>query len=122
MVTINNSEPTAFGLLTRMNKVLNVSNDKLNNFSAKAYADVIAQAAKRKGTQIVLVSSSTDSLYLAPLVAVALETGYASNEVFYLKALRLSSKRTAFSNKAFNITEISTPVKVLGIAKNSLSV
>ena len=28
-------------------------------------------------------------------------------------------KRTAFSNKAFNITEISTAVKVLGIAKNS---
>src|SRR5690606_9345890 len=28
-------------------------------------------------------------------------------------------KRTAFSNKAFNITEISTEVKVIGLAKNS---
>jgi electron transfer flavoprotein alpha subunit len=118
-VTINNSDNSplaAYGV----DKVLNVSNDKLNNFSAKAYADVIAQAAKKEGTQIVLVSSSTDSLYLAPLVAVALEAGYASNVV----ALPVSTspfqvKRTAFSNKAFNITEISTPVKVLGIAKNS---
>ena len=118
-VTINNSDNSALAAYG-VDKVLNVSNDKLNNFSAKAYADVIAQAAKREGTQIVLVSSSTDSLYLAPLVAVTLEAGYASNVV----ALPVSTspfqvKRTAFSNKAFNITEISTPVKVLGIAKNS---
>ena len=117
--TINNSDNSALAGYG-VDKVLNVSNDKLNNFSAKAYADVIAQAAKKEGTQIVLVSSSTDSLYLAPLVAVALEAGYASNVV----ALPVSTspfqvKRTAFSNKAFNITEISTPVKVLGIAKNS---
>jgi len=118
-VTINNTDNSALASYG-VDKVLNVSNDKLNNFSAKAYADVIAQAAKKEGTQIVLVSSTTDSLYLAPLVAVALEAGYASNVV----ALPESSspfqvKRTAFSNKAFNITEISTPVKVLGIAKNS---
>lgn len=118
-VTINNSDNSALAAYG-VDKVLNVSNDKLNNFSAKAYADVIAQAAKKEGTQIVLVSSSTDSLYLAPLVAVALEAGYASNVV----ALPVSTspfqvKGTAFSNKAFNITEISTPVKVLGIAKNS---
>lgn len=118
-VTINNSDNSALAAYG-VDKVLNVSNDKLNNFSAKAYADVIAQAAKKEGTQIVLVSSSTDSLYLAPLVAVTLEAGYASNVV----ALPVSTspfqvKRTAFSNKAFNITEISTPVKVLGIAKNS---
>ena len=118
-VTINNTDNSALASYG-VDKVLNVSNDKLNNFSAKAYADIIAQAAKKEGTQIVLVSSTTDSLYLAPLVAVALEAGYASNVV----ALPESSspfqvKRTAFSNKAFNITEISTPVKVLGIAKNS---
>ena len=118
-VSINNSDNSALAAYG-VDKVLNVSNDKLNNFSAKAYADVIAQAAKKEGTQIVLISSNTDSLYIAPLVSVALDAGYASNVV----ALPVSTspfqvKRTAFSNKAFNITEISTPVKVLGIAKNS---
>lgn len=118
-VTINNSDNSALATYG-VDKVLNVSNDKLNNFSAKAYADVIAQAAKKEGTQIVLVSSSTDSLYLAPLVAVALEAGYASNVVALPESTSpFQVKRTAFSNKAFNITEISTPVKVLGIAKNS---
>lgn len=118
-VTINNSDNSALAAYG-VDKVLNVTNDKLNNFSAKAYADVIAQAAKKEGTQIVLVSSTTDSLYLAPLVAVALEAGYASNVVALPESTSpFQVKRTAFSNKAFNITEISTPVKVLGIAKNS---
>ena len=118
-VTINNSDNSALAAYG-VDKVLNVSNDKLNNFSAKAYADVIAQAAKKEETQIVLVSSTTDSLYLAPLVAVALEAGYASNVVALPESTSpFQVKRTAFSNKAFNITEISTPVKVLGIAKNS---
>jgi electron transfer flavoprotein alpha subunit len=118
-VTINNSDNSALAAYG-VDKVLKVSNDKLNNFSAKAYSDVIVQAAKKEGAQIVLVSSSTDSLYLAPLVAVALEAGYASNVVeLPISTSPFQVKRTAFSNKAFNFTEISTPIKVLGIAKNS---
>ena len=118
-VTINNADNS--GLATYgVDKVVTVSNDKLNNFSAKAYADVIAQVAKKEGAQIVLVSSSTDSLYVAPLVAVALEAGYASNVVALPESTSpFQVKRTAFSNKAFNLTEINTPIKVLGIAKNS---
>ncbi len=118
-VTINNSDNSALATYG-VDKVLNVSNDKLANFSAKAYADVIAQAAKKEGTQIVLVSSSTDSLYIAPLLSVALEAGYVSNVVALPESTSpFQVKRTVFSNKAFNVTEISTPVKVLGIAKNS---
>ncbi|AWM13228.1 electron transfer flavoprotein subunit alpha/FixB family protein [Flavobacterium sp. NRK F10] len=103
-----------------VSKVLKVSNDKLANFNAKAYADVIKQAAEKEGTKLVVLSSTTDSLYLAPIVAVNLNAGYASNVV----ALPVSTspfqvKRNAFSNKAFNITEISTDVKVIGLAKNS---
>ena len=118
-VTINNADNSALAAYG-VDKVLTVSNDKLNNFSAKAYADVIVQAAKKEGTQVVLVSSSTNSLYLAPLVAVALEAGYVSNVVALPESTSpFQVKRTVFSNKAFNITEVSTAVKVLGIAKNS---
>ena len=121
-VTINNADNSALATYG-VDKVVTVSNDKLNNFSAKAYADVIAQVAKKEGAQIVLVSSSTDSLYVAPLVAVALEAGYASNVVALPESTSpFQVKRTAFSNKAFNLTEINTPIKVLGIAKNSFGI
>ena len=103
-----------------VDKVLNVTNDKLGTFNAKAYADVIKQAAQKEGTKVVILSSTTDSLYLAPLVAVGLNAGYASNVVALPESTSpFTVKRNAFSNKAFNITELTTDVKVLGIAKNS---
>lgn len=118
-LTVNNtnvSELAKYGV----SKVLKINNDKLSPFNAKAYADAIKQAAEKESTKLVVLSSTTDSLYLAPLVSVGLNAGYASNVV----ALPVSTspfqvKRTAFSNKAFNITEINTDVKVIGIAKNS---
>ncbi len=118
-VTVNAgdvSELSKYGV----DKVLKVTNDKLATFNAKAYADVIKQAAQKEGAKVIVLSSTTDSIYLAPLVAVGLEAGYASNVVgLPLSTSPFQVKRNAFSNKAFNITEISTDVKVLGLAKNS---
>ncbi|MFN3753196.1 electron transfer flavoprotein subunit alpha/FixB family protein [Flavobacterium sp.] len=103
-----------------VDKVLKVSNDKLANFNAKAYADVVKHAAQKEGAKVILLSSTTDSLYMAPLVAVGLDAGFASNVVgLPLSTSPFQVKRNAFSNKAFNITEISTEVKVLSLAKNS---
>ncbi|MGG7036799.1 MAG: electron transfer flavoprotein subunit alpha/FixB family protein [Flavobacterium sp.] len=117
--TDNVSELAKYGV----SKVLKVSNDKLNNFNAKAYADVIKQAAQKESSKIVLLSSTTDSLYLAPIVAVGLEAGFASNVVSLpVSTSPFQVKRNAFSNKAFNITEINTEIKVLCIAKNSYGV
>ena len=118
-VTINASS-TAELANYGVDKVLKVNNDSLSKFNAKAYADVVKQAAEKEGSKVIVLSSTTDSLYLAPLVATYLDAGFASNVV----ALPISTspfqvKRTAFSNKAFNFTEISTDVKVLALAKNS---
>ena len=64
-----------------VDKVLKVNNDKLASFSAKAYADVIKQAAQKESAKLILLSSTTDSLFMAPLVAVAVEGGFASNVI-----------------------------------------
>ena len=121
-VTVNPgdvSELSKYGV----DKVLKVTNDKLATFNAKAYADVIKQAAQKEGAKVILLSSTTDSIYLSPLVAVALEAGFASNVVgLPVNTSPFQVKRNAFSNKAFNITEISTDVKVLGLAKNSYGI
>ncbi|MEE1897750.1 MULTISPECIES: electron transfer flavoprotein subunit alpha/FixB family protein [Flavobacterium] len=118
-VAVNAADASQLGKYG-VDKVLNVKNDKLNSFNAKAYADVVKQAAQKEGAKIVLLSSTTDSLYLAPLVAVGLEAGYASNVVALPESVSpFRVKRNAFSNKAFNVTEINTDVKVLAIAKNS---
>ena len=121
-VTVNAgdvSELSNYGV----DKVLKVTNDQLATFSAKAYADVIKQAAQKEGSKVVILSSTTDSIYLSSLVAVGLEAGFASNVVgLPVSTAPFQVKRTAFSNKAFNTTEINTEVKVLGIAKNSYGI
>lgn len=121
-VTVNISDVSELAKYG-VDKVLKVSNDKLAGFNAKAYADVIKQAAQKEGAKVILLSSTTDSIYLSPLVAVALEAGFASNVVgLPISTSPFQVKRNAFSNKAFNITEISTDVKVLGLAKNSYGI
>jgi electron transfer flavoprotein alpha subunit len=118
-ITINAQDVSALGTYG-VSKVLKVSDDKLKAFSAKAYADAIKQAAQKEGAKLVLIASTTDSLYVAPLLAVGLEAGYASNVVALPESTSpFVVKRNAFSNKAFSYTEITTDVKLVALAKNS---
>ena len=100
-------------------KVVEVKND-LTSFNAKAYAEIIKQASEAQGADTVIIDSSVDGLTVAPLVAVALEAGYASNVVdLPSNTAPFVVKRKAFSNKGFNNTEIATGKRVVGVAKNS---
>jgi len=103
-----------------VDKVLKVSDDALKNFNAKSYASAIAQAAKNEGTKVVILSQSADSKYLAPILSVGLEAGYASNVMEVpTSTAPFTVKRTAFTNKAFNLTTIDTDVKIVGVSNNS---
>jgi electron transfer flavoprotein alpha subunit len=101
-------------------KVLSIKNEALNTFNAKTYAAAIAEAAKQENAEVVVLSSSADSKYLAPLLAVNLDAGYVSNVVEAPSSTSpFTVKRTAFTNKAFANTEITTAVKIVGLSNNS---
>jgi len=101
-------------------KVLSVNDDSLNTFNVKKYASVIEQATNQENASVVVVSSSADSKYLAPLLAVGLEAGYVSNVVEVPSSVSpFTVKRTAFTNKAFANTEINTDTKLIGLSNNS---
>ena len=118
-ITINANDTSELGKYG-VDKVLKVNNPSLDTFNAKTYANVIKQAAEKEGTKVVVVSSSADSKYLAPLLAVDLHAGYASNVVEApTSASPFTVKRTAFTNKAFNFTTIDTDVKIVGVSNNS---
>ncbi|CAM3293660.1 electron transfer flavoprotein subunit alpha/FixB family protein [Zobellia roscoffensis] len=106
-----------------VSKVLNVADDKLTTFNALAYANSIVQAAQSENTQVIIVSSSTNSKFLAPIVAAKLKAGYVPNVVAAPEGTSpFSVKRTAFSNKGFAHTEITTETKVIGVSNNSFGV
>ena len=104
-------------------KVIAVANDSLTIFNAKAYASVINQVAAVQGSSVVILDSSIDGLFVAPMVAVALNAGYASNVVALPSATNpFTVKRKAFSSKAFSNTVISSDKKVIGVAKNAYGI
>ncbi|MGC6432105.1 MAG: electron transfer flavoprotein subunit alpha/FixB family protein [Jejuia sp.] len=118
-VAINADDVSTLGTYG-VDKVLQVTNAALDSFNAKTYASVVQQAAEVENAQVVILSSSADSKYLAPLLAVGLQAGYASNVVAAPTSTSpFTVKRTAFTNKAFETTEINTAVKVVGVSNNS---
>ncbi|WP_034061295.1 electron transfer flavoprotein subunit alpha/FixB family protein [Lacinutrix jangbogonensis] len=118
-VTVNATDTSELGNYG-VDKVLNISNSALEKFNAKSYAAVIKQAAEKEDAQVVVVSQSADSKYLAPILAIGLNAGYASNVMEAPSSTSpFTVKRTAFTNKAFNITTINTAIKVVGVSNNS---
>ena len=118
-VTINAKDTSVLGNYG-VDKVLKVNDSKLDAFNANAYAEVIKQAAVKEGSKVVMVGSSADDKYLAPLLAVGLDAGYASNVVEVpSNTSPFTVKRTAFSNKSFQMVSINTDTKLVGLSKNS---
>lgn len=101
-------------------KVLSVTNDALKIFNAKLVADIVKQAAEKESAQVIIIDSSSNGLYLAPMVAANLNAGYANNVIALpSETLPFKVKRKTFSNKAFNNTQILTDIKVVALAKNA---
>lgn len=118
-ITINANDVSELGTYG-VDKVLKVNDSKLEGFNAKAFARIIKQAAEKEGTKVVVLSSSADSKYLAPLLAVELNAGYASNVVDVPSSTApFTVKRTVFTNKAFLFSTIDTDVKIIGVSKNT---
>ena len=101
-----------------VDKVLSVSYS--GQFNAKIYADILTQATQKENSSVVILSSSADSRYLAPMLSVGLSAGYVPNVVEVPTSIQpFTVKRSVFSNKAFCTTEITTEIKIIGLSNNS---
>ena len=101
-----------------VDKILTV--DFSGKFNAKIYADIITQAAQKEQASVVVLSSSADSRYLAPMLSVGLDAGYVPNVIeLPTQTQPFTVKRSVFSNKAFCETEIATEVKIIGLSNNA---
>lgn len=106
-----------------VSKILKVDSDKLSVFNAKAFATAIAQAAENEGTSAIVVSSSTDTKYMASILAGILKAGYCTNVVAPpLSTNPLVVKRTAFSNKGFAHTQFKTDINIIGVSSNAYGI
>jgi len=117
--TNDNSELKKYGA----DKIIKISNIELDNFDAKIIANVTAQVAKSINANCVVLSSSVNSRYMAPLLAVELDAGYLSNVVELPSNLNpFTVKRTSFTNKAFCDSTINSDLKLIGLSSNAYGI
>lgn len=105
-------------------KVLNVTTEQLNSFVNQAYASVIAEAAQKENAAIVVLSNSFSGKGLAPRIAVKLKAGLIDGavELPQTEGGKFLVKKTAFSGKAFAITELTSEKKVIALNPNAFGV
>ncbi|MDC7994572.1 electron transfer flavoprotein subunit alpha/FixB family protein [Altibacter sp. HG106] len=121
-VAVNGDSPESLGQFGA-SKVLSVQNDALKAFNAEAYSDVIAAAAREEDAKVVVISSTANGKFVAPIVAAKLDAGYVPNVTGLPENTEpFQVKHSVFTNKAFATTEIKTEVKVVGLAKNAYGV
>jgi len=103
-----------------VSKLLHINDEGFSTFNAKAYAYAIAEASENEGATVVVVSSSADTKFLAPMVTAKLKGGYVPNVVAAPESTApFTVKRTAFSNKGFAFTAIHTVIKIIGVSNNA---
>ncbi len=121
-ITINAPDSEVIGNYG-VSKILKVTSDKLSIFNAKAVATAIAQAVENEGASTIVVSSSTDTKYMASILAGILKAGYCTNVVAPpLSTNPLVVKRTAFSNKGFAHTQFKTDINIIGVSSNAYGI
>jgi electron transfer flavoprotein alpha subunit len=104
-------------------RIIQISDPTLENFTAQQYAVNLASVAQENGVKLILLSSSANAKYLAPLLAVSLSAGYASNVVGLPESLQpLTVKRSCFTNKAFNTCVLDSEVNIIGLSNNSFGI
>ena len=79
-------------------KILSVSSDQLRDFSVKHYVALLLQAAEKERATTILLPSSANTRYLAPVLAVKWGAAYISNVSSLPKDGKV--QKVVFSSKA----------------------
>jgi electron transfer flavoprotein alpha subunit len=104
-------------------KVLQVGDERLNQFCAKAYAKAIVAAARQTGAQIIVTAHNVTGKTIAGMVAMELKAGLVAGAVDYPQTENgFTVKKTVFSGKAFAHIKINSEIKVITLVPNTFSV
>jgi electron transfer flavoprotein alpha subunit len=104
-------------------KVLHLQHAALAHFNAESIAEALSQAARKVQASVIIVSSSANSKYMAPLMAMNLEAGYVPNVVGLPSSFGpLTVPHNVFTNKASAHTALHSSISVIGLSKNAYGV
>lgn len=105
-----------------VSKVLICENEKLADYSTTAYSKAIAESAKLKNADIILISATSMGKDLLPRVAARLEAGAAS-DITELRTENgsLIATRPVYAGKANVEIKLTSEVKIFSLRPNVFS-
>lgn len=104
-------------------KVLSAADDRLNVLLNKAYASVIAEAAEKEGSQVIIFANNFTGKALAPRVSVKLKAGIASGVNAVPSSFDpFTVSKKVFTGKAFANVVIHSEKKILTLFQNSIDI
>ena len=96
-----------------------VNDKKLINFKAKTYSNLISDVANEIKASFIILTNSSNSRYIAPIISIKLDSSYFSNVVELPKSLSpLSLKSSCYTNKAFVINSSESKINVISLSSN----
>jgi electron transfer flavoprotein alpha subunit len=104
-------------------KVLHISDARLNDLHARAYAKAVIAAAQKEGAKVIVASHDVTGKSVAPRVAARLKAGMVAGAVSYPDLAKgFVVKKNVFSGKAFAYANITSDVKVVTLMPNTFPV
>ena len=104
-------------------KVLHISDARLDKLNAKAYTKALAQAAEKEGAKVIIALHDVTGKAVAPRLAAKLKAGMVAGAISYADASNgFIVKKAVFAGKAFANVNIKTDVKVITLMPNTFPV
>ncbi len=106
-----------------LKKIYEVKNESLNNFDDEVFTEVIAEAAKSAGADVIIFSNNFNGKAIAPRLSVKLKAGLVSGAVGLPETSNgFVVKKNVFSGKAFANVSIKSPIKIISLNANAYKV
>lgn len=104
-------------------KVLHAADARLHEVESIVYTKVIAEAAGKEGSKVIIFPHNFDGKAVAPRVAARLKAGLVSGAISYPDTANgFVVKKNVFSGKAFANINITSDIKVIAIIPNTFPV
>ncbi len=104
-------------------KVLDVPDERLANFSARAVTRAIVEAAQKTGAKVIVLPHDYMGRQVAARVAARLKAGLAAGVISYPDTTNgFVVRKSVFAGKAFADVSISSDIKVLTLSPNTFAV
>ena len=106
-----------------LKKVYNVKNESLNNFDDQVFTQVIAEAAKKADSKVIVFSNNFNGKAIAPRLSVRLKAGLVSGATALPETSNgFEVKKSVFSGKAFANISIKTEIKIISLNSNAYKI